>query len=157
SPVQEETYSRAAAKLARNAFRGGDPRHLVPCHPSSPTDAPCRQKFIREFGRKAFRRPLIPAEVTRFDKLFLLDAASSHEFLRGAQLVVEAMLQPPSFLFHLEQGPDAQFDQFRTASRLSYFLWDTMPDNDLFRVAAAGELRTPQQIEKAARRMLEDP
>jgi hypothetical protein len=157
SPVQEEAYSRAAAKLARNAFRGGDQRRLLACRPSGPDDAACRQKFIREFGRKAFRRPLTAAEVARFEKLFRLDAAASQDFLRGAQLVVEAMLQSPSFLFHLEQGPEQQFEQFRTASRLSYFLWDTMPDEVLFRAAAAGELRTPQQIGAAAARMLDDP
>lgn len=156
TPVQEEAYNRAAEKLARNAFRGGD-RRLIPCQPSSPTDVACRVKFIQEFGRKAFRRPLTAGELARYEKLFLPDAAASHDFLKGAQLVVEAMLQSPSFLFHLEQGPNGQFEQYRTASRLSYFLWDTMPNEVLFRAAAAGELGTPEQVERAARGMLEDP
>ena len=157
TPVQEEAYNHAAEKLARNAFRGGDAHGLIPCTPSAPTDRACRQQFIREFGRKAFRRPLTPGEIGRYEKLFLMDAAAYHDFLKGAQLVVEAMLQSPNFLFHLEQGPSGEFEQYRTASRLSYFLWDTMPDELLFRASAAGELGTREQIEKSAQRMLQDP
>src|SRR5438105_1834635 len=96
-------------------------------------------------------------ESARYGKLFLAEASATHNFLNGAQLVVEAMLQSPNFLFHLEQGPDGTFEQYLTASRLSYFLWDTMPDDALFQAAAAGELRTEAQISKAARRLLDDP
>jgi hypothetical protein len=138
SPLQAEAYGRAAERLARAAFRGGDARGLIPCAPSMD----CRQRFIREFGRRAFRRPLASEEAARYEKLF----ASQRDFLAGAQLVVEAMLQSPHFLFHLEPGPWA------TASRLSYFLWDTMPDEELFRAAESGRL----EVEKQARRMLND-
>ena len=157
TPVQQEAYNRAAGKLARNAFRGGDNHGLIPCHPASPEDAACRERFIREFGLRAFRRPLTPAETARYEKLFLQEASSTHEFSGGAQLVVEAMLQSPNFLFHLEQGPDGDDEQYRKASRLSYFLWDTMPDEALFQSAASGELRTKAQIQKAARRLMDDP
>ncbi len=157
APVLEEAYNRSAEKLARNAFRGGDLRQLIPCRPSGASDAACRQRFIREFGRRAFRRPLTPPEMARYEKLFLVDAASSGDFQKGAQLVVEAMLQSPNFLFHLEGGPNGEFPAYRTASRLSYFLWDTMPDETLFHAAEAGELNTPAQIERTARRMLDDP
>ena len=157
SPVQEEAYNHAAEKLARNAFRGGDSRGLIPCRPSSPTDGACRVQFIREFGARAFRRPLMPAEIKRYERLFLVDAAANHDFLKGAQLVVEAMLQSPSFLFHVEQGPNGEFAQYRTASLLSYFLWNTMPDAELFRAAAEGKLATPDGIARAARRLLDNP
>ncbi len=156
APVQEEAYNRAAEKLARNAFRG-DLRRLVPCTPSGPADGACRQQFIREFGRRAFRRPLTASETARYEKLFLVDAASSRDFLQGAQIVVEAMLQSPNFLFHLEGGPNGEYPQYRTASRLSYFLWNTMPDENLFRAARDGELDTEEQIERTARHMLDDP
>jgi hypothetical protein len=99
----------------------------------------------------------VSKEVSRYERLFQLDAREYRDFLKGAQLVVETMLQSPSFLFHLEQGPDDQFVQYRTASRLSYFLWDTMPDEALFQAAEQNRLRTPEQIEKAARQMLDDP
>ncbi|MBM3735774.1 MAG: DUF1592 domain-containing protein [Acidobacteria bacterium] len=142
SPLQAEAYGRAAARLARNAFRGGDSRGLVPCAPSPA----CAARFVREFGRRAFRRPLTAAEAARYEALI----ASQKDFLAGAQLVVETMLQSPNFLFLLAP------DDFGTASRYSYFLWDTMPDAELMRAAEAGELRTRAGIEKQVRRMLED-
>ncbi len=151
TPVQQEAYNRAAGKLARNAFRGGDGRALVPCRLRRPRMPRAGKQFIREFGLRAFRRPLVPSEVARYEKLFLVDAAPAHDFMKGAQLVVEAMLQSPNFLFHLEQGPEGVFDQYRTASRLSYFLWDTMPDQGLFEAAGSGQLRT-SRADRAGRK-----
>ena len=143
SPLLAEAYGRAAERLARGAFRGGDPHKLIPCQPS----AACSAEFIRQFGRRAFRRPLGAAEVARYERLF---EAKGGDFLEGAQLVVETMLQSPHFLFHLAPG------NYATASRLSYFLWDTMPDEELLRAADAGELATPAGIEKQTARMLSD-
>lgn len=151
SPLLAEAYSAAAERLARNAFRGGDTNHLIPCQPASPSDAACRDQFLRRFGLRAFRRPLTDSEARRYAALFDQEARAGKDFLRGAQVVVEAMLQAPGFLYLTAPGP------YATASRLSYFLWDTMPDEDLFRAAAEGRLSTPQQVEKQARRMLDDP
>ncbi len=123
SPLLVEAYSTAAERLARNAFLGGDRRGLVPCRPS----AACRARFVREFGLRAFRRPLEPDEQRRYEALFAREAA----FYRGAQLVVEAMLQSPAFLFRLEETANPQWKPYAAASRLSYSLWDTMPDADL--------------------------
>jgi hypothetical protein len=142
SPLQAEAYASAAARLARNAFRGGDHQRLLPCNPTET----CRAEFVKRFGRRAFRRPLTEAEVARYEKLF----ASESEFLAGAQLVVEAMLQSPHFLFHLEPGA------YGVASRLSYFLWDTMPDEALLEAAGSGRLDTSAGIEREVRRMLRD-
>jgi hypothetical protein len=138
-----EAYGAAAGKLARNAFRGGDPNRLIPCK----QDLPCRAQFVREFGLKAFRRPLGSKEIERYTKLF----TGQPDFLSGAQLVVEAMLQSPNFLFRVERGGDSRL--YEIASRLSYFLWDTMPDAALFHAAAAGNL----DAAATARRMLDDP
>ena len=154
-PLLAEAYSAAAEKLARNAFRGGDVNHLVPCRPRSAGDAACGEKFVRAFGLEAFRRPLSAAEAERYSALLAGEARRTGRFLDGAQLVVEAMLQSPGFLFHAEQGGAAR--QYEVASRLSYFLWDTMPDAELLGSAARGELATPESIEKQARRMLADP
>ena len=142
-----EAYGAAAEKLARNAFRGGDNNSLISCK----QDAPCRSQFVREFGLKVFRRPLADKEVQRYSKLF----AGQKDFVAGAQLVVEAMLQSSSFLFRAERGGEAR--SYEVASRLSYFLWDTMPDAGLFRSAAAGELDSQAGVEKVTRRMLADP
>ena len=143
SPLLTEAYARAAERLARTAFRGGDSRALVPCQPSA---AGCRGTFIRAFGRKAFRRPLNDSEVRRYEALF----GQERDFLSGAQMVVETMLQSPHFLFHLAPG------SYGVAGRLSYFLWDTLPDEELFRAAEDGELDTQAGIEKQASRMLRD-
>jgi hypothetical protein len=152
SPLLAEAYCKAAERLAANAFRGGDTRGLIPCKPASFTDAVCRSKFTRTFGRKAFRRPLTNAEVTRYEKLFAAGAAERKDFLDGARLVIEAMLQSPAFLLRLENSPDP----YDAASRLSYALWNSMPDEELVAAAASGELTQPGAMEKQARRMLAD-
>src|SRR4051794_6878288 len=84
SPLLEDAYSAAAEKLAANAFRR-NARALVSCQPSPA----CRAEFIQSFGLKAFRRPLDAAEIARYQKLF----QKQSDFMAGAQLVVEAMLQ----------------------------------------------------------------
>jgi hypothetical protein len=149
SPLLAEAYSTAAEKLARNAFRNGDTRGLIPCKASED----CRGKFIRSFGLRAFRRPLDAGEVQRYSRLF----ARETDFMKGAQLVVEAMLQSPDFIFRLDATSNQKWKPYAAASRLSYMLWDSMPDTALMDAAANGELATPAGVEKMARRMLQDP
>jgi hypothetical protein len=166
-PLLAEAYGAAAEKLALNAFRAGDVNGLVPCKPASARDAKCRDQFVQTFGLRAFRRPLTDAEVRRYSTLFSAQAAKTGQFLDGARIVVEAMLQSPKFLFHAEGTgrlrPEAASSQTRVdgdyeiASRLSYFLWDTMPDRRLFEAAANGELRSPDGIERVARVILAQP
>jgi len=148
SPLLIEAYSAAAEKLARNAFRGGDTHGLIPCKPS----AACRTRFVREFGLKAFRRPLDTDEQTRYETLMSRET----DFLKGAQLAIEAMLQSSNFLFWLDETSDPKWKPYVTASRLSYSIWDSMPDAALLAAAARGELATPQDVERTARRMLDD-
>jgi hypothetical protein len=155
-PLLVETYSTAAERLALNAFRIGDINGLVPCAPTSFSDQKCRDAFVRGFGLRAFRRPLTDAEVKRYSAVFTEQARVSRRFLDGARVVVEAMLQSPNFLFHVEAGPDGRYGDYDVASRLSYLLWNTMPDAALFEAAAKGELTTPAGRERVARRMLEN-
>jgi hypothetical protein len=157
SPLQLEAYSQAAERLARAAFRGGDTHGLVPRKPGSPTDAGSADEFVRRFGLRAFRRPLTDGEVRGYSELLLDEAGRRGDFHAGASLVTEAMLQSPHFLFRIERGANSPHSQFEIASRLSYFLWDTMPGDDLLRAAEQGELATVEQVEATARRMLEDP
>jgi Protein of unknown function (DUF1592)/Protein of unknown function (DUF1588)/Protein of unknown function (DUF1595)/Protein of unknown function (DUF1587)/Protein of unknown function (DUF1585) len=155
-PLLVETYSTAAERLALNAFRVGDINGLIPCKPSSATDAKCRDAFVRKFGLRAFRRPLRDDEVKRYTAVFSDQARIGRRFNDGARVVVEAMLQSPNFLFHVEAGPDGKSADYDIASRLSYLLWNTMPDAELFAAAEKGELRTAEGRERAARRMLTD-
>ncbi len=157
SPLLAEAYSAAAERLADNAFRAGDTHNLIPCKPSGPTDALCRDQFVRSFGRRAFRRPLSTVEAARYAKLFATEAAAQRSFVAGARIVVEAMLQSPAFLARTEDCQVAAWTPFETAGRLSYFVWNTMPDEALMHSAETGELNTPEGLEKVARRMLGDP
>ena len=149
SPLLVEAYSNAAEKLARAAFRGGDTHGLIPCKPS----VECGKRFVQEFGKRAFRRPLDKGEQQRYEALL----AREPDFFKGTQLVVEAMLQSSNFLFWLDTTPDPKLKSWATASRLSYSVWDTMPDAELFGAAERGELSTRQGVEKQVRRMLADP
>ena len=153
SPILAEAYGRAAERLAANAFRRGDSRGLIPCKPASETDAACAGQFIRTFGLKAFRRPLESEEQTRYLAIF----RSEKSFVAGAQAVIETMLQSPAFLFWLEETPNPKWKPYAQACRLSYFLWDSTPDDALLASAGRGELNTPDGIERTARRMLNDP
>jgi hypothetical protein len=155
-PLLVETYSTAAERLALNAFRIGDINGLVPCKPASFSDQKCRDAFVRRFGLRAFRRPLTDDEVKRYSAVFSEQARVSRRFLDGARVVVEAMLQSPNFLFHVEAGPDGKDTDYDAASRLSYLLWNTMPDDALFEAAAKGALGTPDGRERTARRMIEN-
>ncbi len=156
-PLLAEAYSDAAEKLARNAFRGGDRHGLLPCQPASAQDAACAEEFIRTLGRRAFRRPLEADEIDLYHRLFLTEAAGTGEFLDGARLVVEVMLQSPKFLFHPEPGPDAKRTAYARANRLSYFLWNSLPDEKLLAAAESGDLDTPEGLQAEGRRMLDDP
>ena len=153
TPLLAEAYGNAAEKLAADAFLRGDFHGLVPCKPASDDDAACRTMFIKTFGRRVFRRPLEPEEVARYTSVF----RSEKPFLKGAQTVIEAMLQSPDFIFWLDETPNPKWKPYATASFLSYSLWNTMPDDALLDAAALGELDTAADIEKTTREMLADP
>lgn len=149
SPLLIESYSAAAERLAQSAMRGGDTRGLIGCKPGPA----CRAQFVRQFGLKAFRRPLEPAEQKRYEALL----STESDFVKGAQLVIEAMLQSSNFLFRLEDTSEPKWKPYATASRLSYALWDSMPDAQLFNAAEKGELATPRGVQQQVRRMLDHP
>ena len=149
SPLLAESYSIAAERLARNAFRGGDSNKLIPCKPTSARDRACAERFVRTFGRRAYRRPLAVKESTRLTELLLSEATAANDFQRGTQAVVEAILQSPNFLFRVEKAGSP----YSAASKLAFFLWDTVPDEALLDAAAAGKL----DVREAAARMVADP
>jgi hypothetical protein len=156
SPLLADAYSAAAEKLARRAFSQGIGQKLIPCRPAGPDDATCRERFVRTFGRRAFRRPLSNEEASRYGALLRSEALRARSFTAGAQLVVEAMLQSPAFLFRTENGADPKLRPFEIASQLSYFLWNTMPDEALLQAAENGGLNRPEDVLRVTRRMLAD-
>jgi hypothetical protein len=156
-------YRAAAEALAARAVKDvAIYERIVPC---DTTDAACPSDFIKGFGLRAFRHPLTASEQTRFLALFAQGPAlvgSGDAFKDGVSLVVEAMLQSPQFLYRAELGtepvadsqPLVRLDSFDVASRLSYFLWNTMPDDALLDGAANNALITEEQVASAATRLL---
>ena len=161
SDVRIARYETAAVALGEHAVNDADARQRVlPCDPAGDPGA-CSRQFIESFGRRAFRRPLNAEEVDRWARYFDEQRAAI-DFDGAVQLTVAAMLQSPQFLYRLEDHATAgapgqmELSPYELASRLSYFLWETMPDEDLFAAAERGELVTEEQIEAQARRMLAD-
>lgn len=122
-----------------------------------------REIFDRLLPR-AFRRPVTETEVNRFATLVESVTKQGEPFERGIQVGLQAMLVSPHFLFRVETDlhPNDSGDQhlltdFELASRLSYFLWSTMPDDELFKFAADGKLHQADVLDKQITRMLKDP
>jgi hypothetical protein len=128
----------------------------------------CARAFIASFGKRAFRRPVDKAEV---DDLFALyqklrtDPDMAYDFRGALGVLVEAVLQSPGFIYRWERGLQApqadgalvKLDDYEVASRLSYFIWNSMPDDELMVAAAAGQLSAPDEIAAQAQRLLADP
>ena len=140
---------------------------LVPCITTTTAGDDCARQFIAQFGRRAYRRPLVEEEVTRLFALYALQRTADigAPFSEAIRTVVIAMLQSPNFLYRWELGPNApvrdgalvRFNSHEVASRLSYALWASMPDERLFQLADKDALTTVEQIQAESRRMLADP
>lgn len=169
SPLLSEQYLGAAEDLAASHV---DTllTDLPACTASTVDQTACAREaeaFIRDFGLRSFRRPLSEEELQAHKDLFTEGTSlgeGAYDPRAGLQMVVQAMLQSPYFLYRVEFGmPDpvegdvVQLTSYEMASRLSYLFWNTMPDTALFEAAERDELRTPGQIEAQARRMLQAP
>jgi hypothetical protein len=118
------------------------------------------EKVLSNFARRAYRRPVNPDELQRLMKLYFV-AAKDEPYDRAIRLPMKAVLCSPHFLYRIEDDPKNPDDvrtlnDFEFATRLSYFLWSSMPDEELFRHATAGDLRQPAVLEAQVRRMLKD-
>jgi hypothetical protein len=154
--VDLDRYADAADALAKQAV--GNLAALLPCDPKG-GEAACARQFIQRFGRRAYRRPLSDAEVTRLEKLH----AAGGDFAGGVELVIQALLQSPKFLYLHEPVPAGAagqvvpVDRWALASRLSYYLLGTMPDEPLFQAAESGKLATAEGVAAEAARLMKDP
>jgi hypothetical protein len=130
---------------------------LIGCTTS---DAACAKQFIESFGKRALRRPLTADEVARYQAVYEKALAQGDDFETGVEWVVFTMLQSTQFLYRVElgapKGTEFAPTQFETASRLSYLIWQSMPDQALFDAAEAGQLGSKEQIMAQARRLLQD-
>ena len=124
--------------------------------------ADCARDILARFAARAFRRPATPDEVARLIRFVDQAGADGEPFERGIQLAMTATLISPHFLYRVEvrRGPEDRpepLDDYELAARLAYFLWSSMPDEELTGLAQAGTLHEPAILEAQARRMLRDP
>ena len=132
------------------------------CEPTHSNAVACAEKVIGNFGRRAFRRPLAKGELERLVKFSNRAMEDGYSFANGVKVALSAVLVSPHFLFRGELQPEPNnptsvhfINEHALAARLSYFLWSSMPDTELFALAEAGKLRA--NMEKQVKRMLADP
>ncbi|HEU0119573.1 MAG TPA: DUF1592 domain-containing protein [Bryobacteraceae bacterium] len=135
-------------------------RQIFICPQQTPA---CAQTIITTFARRAFRRPVRPAEAAPFVQLYSLARQQGDGFQEGIATALQGVLVSPNFLFRIERDPVAAgkafyapVSQYELASRLSYFLWSSMPDDGLVNAAAQGRLRQPAVLRAQVQRMLRD-
>ncbi len=161
--MEEAAYSVAEQALATPESR----RRLLPCTPSAAVDPACTREVLDALGRRAWRRPLTGEEVARVSGIADRAAEALGDFHEGLEFGIAALLQSPHFVFRTEVGSptdDAdgaeasrRFDDFELASRLSFFLWNTTPDDALLARAAEGALSTEAGLRAEAERLLASP
>jgi len=124
--------------------------------------AQAAETIVRHFATRAFRRPVRADEVTRLMALWTRADADGRPFAQSVDMALQAVLVSPAFLFRMELDPQPgeaagvhTLTDYELASRLSYFLWSSMPDDELFGLAAKGQLRA--NLSAQIRRMLKDP
>ncbi len=124
----------------------------------------CAHEIVADLARRAFRRPVSPKEIDKLVSLVSLAQKHGDSFEEGLCQSLQAVLVSPYFLFRVEQSPSSPsaedssaISDYELASRLSYFLWSSMPDAELMRLADQKALRRPGVLEGQIRRMLKDP
>ena len=118
-------------------------------------------QILQRFATRAFRRPVTSDELSSYMSLFLRGHNRGDSYKQSIKLALSAILVSPNFLFRVEQGPlpedEFQLNDYQLASRLSYFLWMSMPDEELFELAAKNKLSNTKILEQQVARMLKDP
>ena len=139
-------------------------REIFTCHPTSPRrERDCATQILSRLARRAYRQPISKAELEPI--LGFYDAARKKgTFESGIQRGLERILASPRFAFRVEHDPDSvtpgtpyRISDVELASRLSFFLWSSIPDDTLLDVASRGRLKDPAVLEQQVRRMLADP
>lgn len=139
-------------------------RNVFICRPlSTDEELPCATQIVSKLARQAYRRPLTDADMKPLLAFYQRGRSEGRAFEAGIRRAIEAMLVSPSFLFKLEPAPSNvmpgqtyRISDLALASRLSYFLWGTYPDDELITAAAQGKLNASAELDKQVRRMLRD-
>ncbi|HEU4689941.1 MAG TPA: DUF1592 domain-containing protein, partial [Vicinamibacterales bacterium] len=139
-------------------------RRLFTCTPAKPQDErACAEKIVSTLARRAYRRPVAAADLSSLMKFY--DAGHKEKgFDRGIEMALRAVLVSPKFIFRIERDPAGvkpgtpyRVSDLELASRLSFFLWSSIPDDELLDAATKGRLRKGDELDRQVRRMLADP
>ncbi|HLI85412.1 MAG TPA: DUF1592 domain-containing protein [Bryobacteraceae bacterium] len=139
-------------------------RRIFVCRPESPAaETPCARRIVATLIRRAYREPASAADIARVMK-FYETGRRQGSFDSGIELALERILASPKFLFRAEQDPAGvapgavyAVNDLELASRLSFFLWSSIPDDDLLRAASQNRLHTAAEYDREVARMLSDP
>ena len=146
------------------AARSPSRRRLLVCQPASAADeAPCARKIIATLARRAYRRPVSDDDL-QIPLARYRDGATRGGFEPGLELAIRSILVSPKFLFRFESQPETaardsayRITDLELASRLSFFLWSSIPDDELLNAAERKTLRNPGVLDQQVKRMLADP
>jgi hypothetical protein len=137
--------------------------NVTGCDPLANGEDACRQQFLSTYLMRAFRRPPSAEEITAYEGAFAQGKMLGGDFASGVRAVVERSLQSPQFLYRVELGEPvdaarnlARPTAYEMATRLSYFIWGSMPDDALFEAAQQGALSSKEGVLEQAQRMLGD-
>jgi hypothetical protein len=163
---QVSQIQQAAAAIAAAVVDDDHRDFLLPCRPHSTTDADraCATTFLRDSGRLLFRRPLSDRRLDEVVAIAERAAGETEDFYQGLALALETLLISPEFLFIIDRSepdPDRpgeeRLDAYSLASRLSFFLWNSAPDEALLRAAESGALHSAKGRAEAVDRLLASP
>ena len=141
--------------LLRERLPGADdPRRMEVVSQEPLADA---ERILRNFTRRAFRRPVSDEDIRPYLSRVRNRLDQGYSFEQSVRVGLKGVLMAPDFLFLRERAENGELDASALASRLSYFLWSSMPDERLLRLAAANRLRQPDVLRKEVERMLDDP
>lgn len=162
SPIHGEKYLAAAKEALEYAARDASARKriFITGPKEGVSEEQAAREILEQFASRAFRRPVAPEQLDRLVGIFQASMADGAKFDDAVLYTLQAVLISPHFLFMLEPRNDSDeprpVDDYALASRLSYFLWDTLPDRELHQAAKAGKLHDDKRLEAQVDRMLKD-
>lgn len=165
SATVTEQFETAALEIAHAALADTPARAtLLGCTPAGVTDEACTSTFLGKIGRRAWRRPLTTGELSGLTALVAPIQTSLNDYYGGLEYGIAAVLQSPHFLYRQEIGVAdpanpgfAKFDDYELATRLSFFLWNTTPDDELLNAADAQQLTTADGFNAQVTRLIASP
>ena len=158
-----EQYFALASSISDQVLGEKNRTTFIPCKAADPAqpDDRCARLFLRKYGERLFRRPLTESEILARLQAASAGAKQAHDFYAGLRLALTSLLVAPEFLFRVETAePDPahprqyRLDAYTKATRLSFLLWDSAPDEELLAAARSGAIHTPAGLKQQLTRMI---